>query len=165
MSAAIFKSCVSRLMCRMARNIIPIGADHRGFALKASFVTWLNTHGFEAKDLGAHSAERCDALDFARKMADEFNTDSAQFGVLICGTGQAMAMTANRYKKLRAALCTNAEMARLAREHNDANVLALGADITPPDAALQILEVFLETQFLGGRYAERRDKLTALGGL
>lgn len=75
-------------------------------------------------------------------------------------------MTANRYQKLRAALCTNAEMARLAREHNDANVLALGADITPPEGgALQILEVFLKTPFLGGRYAERRDKLTQLGGL
>jgi ribose 5-phosphate isomerase B len=149
----------------MAKNIIPIGADHRGFALKASFVAWLNTHGFEAKDLGAYGADRCDAFDFAKKMAHEFNADADQFGVLICGTGQAMAMTANRYQKLRAALCTNAEMARLAREHNDANVLALGADITPPDAALQILEVFLKTQFLGGRYAERRDKLTDLGGL
>lgn len=149
----------------MEKNIIPIGADHRGFALKTSFVTWLNTHGFEAKDLGAHSAERCDALEFAKKMADEFNSNGPQFGVLICGTGQAMAMTANRYKKLRAALCTNAEMARLAREHNDANVLALGADITLPDAALQILEIFLKTQFLGGRYAERRDKLTELDGL
>jgi ribose 5-phosphate isomerase B len=152
-------------MCRMARNIIPIGADHRGFALKTSLVAWLISHGFEAKDLGAHSAERCDALDFATKMAHEFGSGAAQFGVLICGTGQAMAMTANRYKRLRAALCTSAEMARLAREHNDANVLALGADITPPDAALQILEVFLKTQALGGRYAERRERLAALDGL
>jgi ribose 5-phosphate isomerase B len=149
----------------MAENIVPIGADHRGFALKAGFVTWLNAHGFEAKDLGAHSAERCDALDFAKKMADEFNSNAPQFGVLICGTGQAMAMTGNRFRKLRAALCTNAEMARLAREHNDANVLALGADITLPDDALQILEVFLKTQFLGGRYALRRDRLTGLDGL
>jgi len=149
----------------VAKIIIPIGADHRGFALKASFVTWLDAHGFEAKDLGAHSADRCDALDFAKTMADEFNANPPQFGVLICGTGQAMAMTANRYKRLRAALCTNTEMARLAREHNDANVLAVGADITGPEVALQILEVFLKTQFLGGRYAERRDKLTGLGGL
>jgi ribose 5-phosphate isomerase B len=149
----------------MANLIIPIGADHRGFALKTGFVTWLNTHGFEAKDLGAHSPERCDALDIAKAMAEAFTANAPRFGVLICGTGQAMAMTANRYAKLRAALCTNAEMARLAREHNDANVLALGADITAPDEALQILEVFLNTQTLGGRYAERRDRLTELGGL
>jgi len=149
----------------MANTVIPIGADHRGFALKTRFVTWLNTHGFQAKDLGAHSADRCDALDIAKAMAEDFNAHALQFGVLICGTGQAMAMTANRYKSLRAALCTNPEMARLAREHNDANVLALGADITPPDAALQIFEVFLGTEALGGRYAERRDRLNLLGGL
>jgi ribose 5-phosphate isomerase B len=149
----------------MANLIISIGADHRGLALKTGFVTWLNTHGFEAKDLGTHGVDRCDALDVAKAMAEDFNANAPRFGVLICGTGQAMAMTANRYAKLRAALCTNAEMARLAREHNDANVLALGADITPPDAALEILEVFLGTKALGGRYAERRDRLTALGGL
>ena len=149
----------------MPNTIIPIASDHRGFALKASLVAWLTTHGFAPKDLGAHSAERCDALDFATTMAGEINANAGQIGVLICGTGQAMAMTANRYRTLRAALCTSADMARLAREHNDANVLVLGADITPPDAALRILEAFLETQFLGGRYAERRDRLTALDGL
>ena len=125
----------------------------------------MNGHGFEAKDLGADSAARCDAFDFAMKMAYEFNSGAVQFGVLICGTGQAMAMTGNRFKALRVALCANVAMARLAREHNDANVLALGADMTPPDAALEILEVFLTTPCLGGRYAQRRDRLAALGGL
>lgn len=149
----------------MAKSIVPIGSDHRGFALKACLVAWLNTHGFQARDLGAHGAERCDALDIAMAMADDFNAHSPHLGVLICGTGQAMAMTANRYARLRAALCVSADMARLAREHNDANVLALGADITPPDVALQILQMFLRTQPLGGRYAERRDRLTYLGGL
>jgi ribose 5-phosphate isomerase B len=76
-----------------------------------------------------------------------------------------MAMTANRYKKVRAALCDSVAMAKTTREHNDANVLALGADFTPPDAALEILETFLKTECLGGKYAERRDALTALGGL
>jgi len=142
---------------------ILIGADHRGFALKARLVAWLETHGFEVRDLGAHDAERCDALDFATAMAAAFSPEAV--GVLICGTGQAMAMTANRYHALRAALCTNAQMARAAREHNDANVLALGADITPPEEALAILEVFLGAPCLGGRYAERRDRLTGLGGL
>jgi ribose 5-phosphate isomerase B len=148
----------------MTNRIIPIGSDHRGFRLKTSFIAWLSTHGYAPKDLGTDSAERCDALDFAQKMAGEFKSNAAQFGVLICGTGQAMAMTANRYQKIRAALCTSVDMARLAREHNDANVLALGADIVSEELALQILEVFLGTNFLGGRYAERRDKLTQLGG-
>lgn len=149
----------------MTKTIIPIGSDHRGYELKAHFTKWLNEHGYEAKDLGTHSEERCDAMEFAKKMAAEFKSGSAQMGVLICGAGQAMAMTANRYQNLRAALCTNVDMARLAREHNDANVLALGADITAPDVALSCLEVFLGAKFLGGRYQERRDKLTSLGGI
>ena len=109
--------------------------------------------------------ERCDALDYARKLAAEFPAGALRFGVLICGSGQAMTMAANRYRHLRAALCGGVEMARTTREHNDANVLVLAADFTPPDEALKILATFLDTQFLGGRYAERRDALTALGGL
>jgi len=149
----------------MSQPLIPIGADHRGFELKARFIKWLLANGHAPKDLGAHTAERCDAADFAQALAGEFNADAPEFGVLICGTGQAMAMTANRYRKVRAALCTSVEMARAAREHNDANVLAVGADITPPDEALKILGTFMTTPFLGGRYAERRDKLTDMGGL
>lgn len=149
----------------MTKPIVPIGSDHRGFALKAALIAWLRQNGYEPKDLGADGAERCDALDFARKLAAEFTSDTGQFGVLICGSGQAMAMTANRYRNIRAALCESVEMARTTREHNDANVLALGADFTPPDQALAILETFLTTRFLGGRYAERRDALTALGGV
>lgn len=116
-------------------------------------------------DLGTHGIERCDAGDFARKVAEGLKLGAARFGVLICGTGQAMAMTANRYRHIRAALCGIPDMARLTREHNDANVLVLGADFISEDVALQCLEAFLKTQFLGGSYAERRDKLTALGGL
>ncbi len=149
----------------MTNKIIPIGSDHRGFQLKARFIAWLNEHGYTAKDLGTDSESRCDALDFAQKMANEFESNAAEMGILICGSGQAMAMTSNRYRKIRAALCTNPEMARLAREHNDANVLALGADFIMPETALECLAAFLKTPFLGGRYAERRDKLTDLGGL
>jgi len=144
---------------------ILIAADHRGFSLKAKVIGWLKQRGYEPKDLGTDSEERCDALDYAKKVALELKANPDQFGILICGTGQAMAMTANRYKNIRAALCTNTEMARLTREHNDANVLALGSDITDEKASLAILEMFLKTKFLGGRYAERRDRLTDLGGL
>ena len=144
---------------------ILIAADHRGVKLKAKVIDWLGKHGYTPKDLGTDSEERCDALDYAKKLAVELKADPDQSGILICGTGQAMAMTANRYQNIRAALCTNAEMARLTREHNDANVLALGSDITDEKTALDILDIFLKTKFLGGRYAERRDKLTELGGL
>lgn len=146
------------------KTVIPIGADHRGFKLKTHLVAWLEANGYAVKDLGTHSDERCDAFDFANAMAAEFDA-GAQAGVLICGTGQAMAMTANRYKNIRAALCANAEIAGLTREHNDANVLVLGGDFIAPDEAIKCLEAFLSTPFLGGRYAERRDKLTAMGGL
>jgi ribose 5-phosphate isomerase B len=149
----------------MSKLVIPIGADHRGYALKAGLIGWLEQNGYAPKDLGAHSAERCDALDYAKALAAEFGSDSIQFGILICGSGQAMTMTANRYRHLRAALCGGVAMAKTTREHNDANVLVLGADFTPPDEALNILRTFLRTEFLGGKYAERRDALTALGGL
>jgi ribose 5-phosphate isomerase B len=149
----------------MSKPIIPIGADHRGYALKAQITAWLEHNGYVPKDLGAHSPQRCDALDYAKKLAAEFQSTPSQFGILICGSGQAMTMTANRYRHLRAALCGSVEMARTTREHNDANVLVLGADFTPSDEALKILRTFVETEFVGGRYAERRDALTVLGGL
>ena len=149
----------------MTKPVVPIGSDHRGFSLKAQLVGWLEQNGYAPRDLGAHSAERCDALDYARQMASAFNLGNVKTGVLICGSGQAMAMTANRYNNLRAALCDSVAMAKTTREHNDANVLALGADFTSPDEALKILETFLKTECLGGRYAQRRDALTALGGL
>jgi ribose 5-phosphate isomerase B len=149
----------------MTKPAIPIASDHRGFPLKARLIGWLEHNGYAPRDLGPYSAERCNALDYAKKMAAEFNSANVKMGVLICGSGQAMAMTANRYKNLRAALCDSVAMAKTTREHNDANVLALGADFTSPDEALKILETFLKTECLGGRYAERRDALTALGGL
>ena len=149
----------------MSKTAIPIGADHRGYALKAQFIDWLEQNGYAPKDLGAHGTERCDALDYAQRLAAEFQSNAIQCGILICGSGQAMTMAANRYQRLRAALCGSVAMAKTTREHNDANVLVLGADFTSHDEALKILRVFLATEFLGGRYAERRDALTASGGL
>ncbi len=149
----------------MSKTVIPIGADHRGYALKAQLIGWLEQNGYAAKDLGTHSTDRCDALDYAKKLAAEFKSNAIQCGILICGSGQAMTMSANRHQHLRAALCGSVAMAKTTREHNDANVLVLGADFTSHDEALKILRTFLATEFLGGRYAERRDALTALGDL
>lgn len=146
-------------------NTVLVAADHRGFSLKTKVMVWLGENGFVPKDLGIHSDERCDAFDFATILAGELRTHTEQRGILICGSGQAMTMTANRYQHIRAALCTETTSARLSREHNDANVLVLGADITTPETALGCVETFLNTQFLGGRYIDRRDRLTALGGL
>jgi ribose 5-phosphate isomerase B len=148
----------------MAQTVL-LASDHRGFGLKSRLQEWLSAQGYRPRDLGAHSHERCDAGDFAQSMAQGLGPGAGQFGVLICATGQAMAMTANRHRHIRAALCSLPDVARLAREHNDANVLVLGADFISEEIAQQCLEAFLKTQFLGGRYAERRDKLTALGGL
>jgi|SRR6185312_5914838 len=149
----------------MVSTVIPIASDHRGFELKARCIEWLAAHGYASKDLGTNTEARCDASDFAEKLAHEIGNAPGRFGVLICGTGQAMAMTANRFRNIRAALCTSMEMVKAAREHNDANVLAIGADFTDEETAMRYIEVFLGTQTLGGRYAERRAKLDKLGGL
>src|ERR1700761_7105722 len=141
----------------MSQTIL-IAADHRGFPLKAKVIAWLKEHGYAPKDLGTNSEERCDAMDYAKAMAESFKDNPEQFGILICGSGHAMAMTANRYKNIRAIHCTSVDLARLGREHNDANVVAIGADITDEKTSLAILEMFLKTKFLGGRYAERRGK-------
>jgi ribose 5-phosphate isomerase B len=146
-------------------TVIPIASDHRGFKLKAKCIEWLAARGYAPKDLGTDSEVRCDASDLAEKLAREIGNAPVRFGVLICGTGQAMAMTANRFRNIRAALCTSMETVKAAREHNDANVLAIGADFTDEKTALQYIEAFLGTQTLGGRYAERRAKLDKLGGL
>lgn len=149
----------------MSGLTVSIAADHRGFALKSAFIEWLKENGYAPKDLGTSGEERCDASDFASKLAKDISSGGAQFGVLICGSGHAMAMTANRYRHIRAAHCCDVTMARLSREHNDANVLVIGADIIGSGVALDCLDMFLKTAFLNGRYAERRNKLTALGGL
>lgn len=149
----------------MAQKIVAIASDHRGFPLKSLCCAYLKEHGIEVVDFGPSDETRCDAGDFAMRVAADLRAHPDRLGVLICGTGQAMAMTANRYKHLRAAMCLNTTMARLARQHNDANVLILGAHIIGQEVALDCLEAFITTDFLGGRYTERRDKLTSIGGL
>jgi ribose 5-phosphate isomerase B len=149
----------------MSNPLIFIASDHRGFKLKAKFVDWLEGHGFNVRDLGPQSEARCDAQAYAQKVAEVMRENPGAMGVLICGTGQAMSMTANRYRYIRAALVTNTTMARLARQHNDANVLALGAGLIGEEIAFECLETFLKTEPLGGHYAERVKQLEAMGGL
>lgn len=136
-----------------------VGSDHAGFLLKERLKKTLDRLGIAYRDVGTHSTESVDYPDFARQVAEAVAKGEAERGLLVCGSGQGMAMTANRHRGVRAALAWDEETARLAREHNDANVLALGGRLLDPERAERILEVFLKTAFAGGRHAGRVAKI------
>jgi len=136
-----------------------LASDHAGFELKERLKRVLDRLGVPCSDLGTTSPEPVDYPDYAARVASQVSRGVAERGVLICGSGQGMAMTANRYPGVRAALPFNEETARLCREHNDANVLALGARTLDPAVAERILVVWLETPFAGGRHARRVRKI------
>ncbi len=138
---------------------IPIGADHAGFALKEKLVAELKRLGYEPLDLGTHSADSTDYPDFAHPVAGQVEHGQAQRGVLLCGTGQGMAYAANRHHGVRAALAWNPEIARLARQHNDANVLVLPARFVTENEGVEILRAWLDTPFEGGRHTRRIQKI------
>ncbi|MEJ0063612.1 MAG: RpiB/LacA/LacB family sugar-phosphate isomerase [Alphaproteobacteria bacterium] len=145
---------------------VAFAADHRGFPLKELLVAKARELGHQVIDLGTSSEDRCDSIDYAIKMARAFSGDAPPaLGVLICGTGNGIAMVANRYASIIAAVVHDATTARMAREHNNANVMALGAHIIGKEVAFDCLETFLNTEFLGGRYAVRETRLRGLGGL
>ena len=141
---------------------IALGADHAGFPLKEELKSWLIERGYEVVDCGTQSAESVDYPDYAAAVAGAVTAGKAGRGVLVCGTGLGMAMAANKVPGIRAAACTDVYTARLSREHNDANVLALGARITARDSAIEILESWLAAEFAGGRHARRVAKLAAI---
>ena len=138
---------------------IPIGADHAGFALKERLVRELQTLGYEPVDVGTHSTESTDYPDYAHPVADQVSRGEVQRGVLLCGTGLGMAYAANRHHGVRAAVVGNTEIARLAREHNDANVLVLPARFVSEDEGVAILKTWLDTPFAGGRHQRRVEKI------
>ncbi|HEU4828511.1 MAG TPA: ribose 5-phosphate isomerase B [Gemmatimonadales bacterium] len=136
-------------------EIIPIAADHAGFALKERLVSELRRLGYEPQDYGTHSADSTDYPPFAHQVAAQVETGAARRGILSCGTGLGMSYAANRHRGVRAAVAWNGEVAKLAREHNDANVLVLPARFVSEDEAVAILRTWLETDFEGGRHARR----------
>lgn len=136
-----------------------LASDHAGFELKQRIKQSLQTQGVPFEDLGPDSSESVDYPDYARKVAAAISKGEAERGVLVCGSGQGMAMTANRYQGVRAALPWSEETARLSREHNDANVLALGGRVLTTETALRILDVWLSTPFAGGRHQARVKKI------
>ena len=143
-------------------TIVGLGADHAGFPLKEDLKAWLIGHGYDVVDLGTQSTESVDYPDYAAAVGSAVVAGKATSGVLVCGTGIGMAMAANKLAGVRAAACTDAFGARMSREHNDANILALGARVTAREAAIEILETWLGAKFQEGLHARRVDKIVAL---
>lgn len=144
--------------------VIALGADHAGFELKQDVKAWLSEHGHRVIDFGTHSTDSVDYPDFAALVARAVQAGDAGRGVLVCGSGIGMAMAANKVAGVRAAVAGDAATARLSRQHNDANVLALGARTLAPAEARLIVAAWLETPFEGGRHARRVGKLAELDG-
>jgi ribose 5-phosphate isomerase B len=140
-------------------EVIPIGADHAGYPLKQRLVEELRALGFEPLDVGTNGPESVDYPDFAHEVADRVEHHAARRGVLLCGTGLGMSYAANRHPGVRAAVAWSPEVARLAREHNDANVLVLPARFLSEETGVAILRTWLETEFAGGRHSRRVAKI------
>jgi ribose 5-phosphate isomerase B len=138
---------------------IAIGGDHAGFDYKAALITLLTGKGYEVKDFGPYSNESCDYPDFAHPLAAAVEKGEYNFGILICGSANGVAMTANKHQGIRAAIAWKLELAQLARQHNNANVLCLPARFITLDDAQQFAETFITTAFEGGRHQKRVDKI------
>ncbi len=140
--------------------IIPIGADHAGFSLKQFLINYLQEKGYEVKDHGCFSEDSIDYPDFGHPVAEMVESNPGMLGILICGSGNGINMTANKHQGIRSALCWKKEIAELARQHNDANIIALPARFVSKEEAVEMVEVFLNTSFEGGRHQKRVDKIS-----
>ncbi|WP_299990025.1 ribose 5-phosphate isomerase B [uncultured Pontibacter sp.] len=138
---------------------IAIGGDHAGFTYKSLLKEQLETAGHEVTDFGPGSDASVDYPDHVHPLAKAVVNKEADFGILICGSGNGVAMTANKYQEIRAALCWQTELAKLSREHNNANILCIPARFVSQDVAADMTRVFLETEFEGGRHQNRVDKI------
>ncbi|MDO4789993.1 MAG: ribose 5-phosphate isomerase B [Porphyromonas sp.] len=140
-------------------NTIGMACDHAGYALKEELKKSLEAMGYEVKDYGAYSDESVDYPDFAHALAEEVEKGTLNRGIAICGSGNGISMSANKHPHVRAALCWMPEIAKLAREHNDANILSLPARFIPIEQAKEIMQIFLSTPFEGGRHERRVKKI------
>lgn len=139
-------------------NIV-ISGDHASPNLKSVVKSYLEDKGHTVQDLGPYTNDSVDYPDYAHQLSDLIENKNADLGILICGSGQGVAMTANKHQNIRAAICWNEEIASLSRQHNDANVLCLGARFVSETLALKIIDQFIETPFEGGRHANRVNKI------
>jgi len=140
-------------------KILPIGCDHAGFELKTKLIQILKEKGFEIEDKGCFSTDSIDYPDFAHPVAEMVENNPGTLGILLCGSGNGINMTANKHQGIRAALCWTPEIAKLAREHNNANILTLPARFISEAEAIEIVNVFFSTNFEGGRHQKRVEKI------
>ncbi len=143
----------------MAKKIA-IGGDHAGFPYKQPLINWLTDHGYEVTDFGTYTDQSTDYADFAHPVALAVESGQADKGVLLCGSGQGVCMTANKHQGVRAALVWSEELAPLARQHNDANVICLPVRFIQLETAIRSLDLFLQTDFEGGRHERRVQKMS-----
>ena len=141
---------------------IAIGSDHAGFSVKEAIRAYLESAGYAVSDLGTSSDQSVDYPDYGQAVGRRVASQQADFGIAVCGTGIGISIAANKVPGVRAALAHDLTTARLAREHNDANVLALGGRIVSGEAAIAMVEVFLTTDYVGGRHQRRVDKIAAI---
>ncbi len=139
---------------------IAVGSDHAGYHLKAKILVYLRNLGYELTDFGTTSEESVDYADFAHPVGSSVEDGLFDYGIVLCGSGNGVNMTVNKHRGIRSALCWIPEIARLARSHNDANVLAIPARYITVDEAYQIIDEFLNTSFSGGRHCARIEKIT-----
>jgi ribose 5-phosphate isomerase B len=138
---------------------IAIGCDHAGFPFKDAIKQLLEKQGHKVQDFGTNSAESVDYPDFVHPVADAVEGKKAKLGVLICGSGNGVAITANKHQKIRAAICWNTELAALARQHNNANIVCIPARFISKRKALSVVDTFIDSKFEGGRHARRVRKI------
>jgi ribose 5-phosphate isomerase B len=142
--------------------MIALGCDHAGVQLKGAIAEFLASRGVEAKDFGTFDEASCDYPDYAQKVGEAVVRGEAERGILVCGTGVGISIAANKIEGVRAALCSDTFTARMSREHNDSNVLCLGARVVGTGLALDVVAAWLDTAFEGGRHERRIDKISAL---
>ena len=140
-------------------DILGIGCDHGGFELKQSIIGYLKEQGIEYKDFGSYDTSSIDYPEVALKVTDAINNGEVKLGVLVCGTGIGMSMAGNKVKGIRAAACSESFSAKYTRLHNDANVLCLGGRVIGPGVAIEMVDLFLNTKYEGGRHARRVAKV------
>ncbi len=143
----------------MKKKLVPIGCDHAGFQLKEKIISHLINKGYEIEDFGCYSEESIDNPDFGHLVASKVEENEGVLGVIICGSGNGINMTANKHAGVRSALCWKKELAELARQHNNANIIALPARFISLEEGIEMVDVFLSTEFEGGRHGRRVDKI------
>lgn len=141
---------------------IAIGSDHGGFELKQKIISFLEENNFDFKDFGTYDAASVDYPDYALQVAEAIAQGDYDRGILVCGTGIGIGIAANKVPGIRAALCNDTFSARASREHNDANILTIGERVVGPGLALDIVKIWLESEFTGGRHSKRLDKIRAI---